>query len=62
MNQLESTDGLDFFAKIFFMERKMINQLKEINNIYKEADLLNGKKKTENHIEVSISHLSLIIT
>ena len=70
MNQLESTDGLDFFAKISFMKKKEA-QLTERkfknnnnNNKYKKPDLPYGKKKTENHIEVSISHLSrsLIIT
>ena len=42
-------------------ERKFANNN---NNKYKKPDLPNGKKKTENHIEVSISHLSrsLIIT
>ena len=44
-------------------ERKFKNNNNN-NNKYKKPDLPNGKKKTENHIEVSISHLSrsLIIT
>ena len=51
MNQLESTDGLDFFAKISFMKKKEA-QLTERkfknnnnNNKYKKPDLPYGKKK-----------------